>query len=156
VKKLSKILVKLSPDVFATFEREAKKLAEYMQPDASKNPNFIFVKNFKLNELEDMGVKYYQYLTPEKKCRVEQLVIRAKHYNGVTYWIQSEIYNKLNETDRRGIIIHEAIYHTFNLYYGDTDSARTRFFNRNIMVKKMEDMTPAFMEKVFKNAYLLF
>jgi hypothetical protein len=147
----------VSPDVFVSFRREAKKLAFYMNPQRPgyhAHPDYHFVKDFKLVQVADLGLRKSVHVT--EGCRIEQLVIRYKRFDRTTYYIQSELFNKLSPADRRGVMLHEAIYHAFNLYYGDHDSSRTRFFNRGLVAKPLNELTPDYLEKLLQNAYVHF
>lgn len=57
-----------------------------------------------------------------KKCAIEQL---ASYVNDETIYVDSEIWAALSETDRAGLLAHEAIYREERLY-GATDSRHTR------------------------------
>ncbi|MFL5785433.1 MAG: hypothetical protein ACJ76H_12520 [Bacteriovoracaceae bacterium] len=150
-------LVGISPDVFVTFRRESKKLALRFSEGTigyQPHPDYVFVKDFKLLSVPDLGLR--KPIAVAKGCKIEQLVIRYKRFDRTTYYIQSELFNKLSPVDRRGLMLHEALYHTFNLYYGDHDSARTRFFNRGIVAKPLNELTPDYLEKLLQNAYVHF
>lgn len=145
----------LSPDVFLAFRREAGKLATYLRAGKRpSHPDFIFQKKLRIDQIPDQGPRRVLYLS--RDCKVEQLVIRYKRYNRVTYYIQSDVFQKLSAKDRRGLILHEALYHSFNLFYGDTDSARSRFFNRGLIARPLRQLSTSYLEDLLKRAYAFF
>lgn len=131
--KLASILEKTSIDTFISFRREyLKLLSNFESPNYSmiQSGPVFFVKDLDLINVQDASSGTIR--TNIKNCRVEQVVIREKKFSGVTYYVQGDIFKKLPKSHQRGLAIHEAIYHSFNMYYGDTTSERTRFFNRCI------------------------
>lgn len=155
VNKLADKLERLAPDVFVSFRREASKLATYMGTGKA-HPDIIFYQNEKLDQIPDSGHRHSTVLYKHPNCKVEQLVIRYKRYNRVTYYVQAEIFQKLSARDRRGIILHEALYHAFNMFYGDSDSERTRFFHRSIMRRPLPQLTPKYLTKELQKSYVMF
>jgi len=151
-------LEKIAPDVFFAFRREALKLATYMTgagPSYKKHPDIIFYTNKRIDQIPDQGPTY-AIPVGKKGCQVEQLVIRHKRYNRVAYYIQADIFHKLSPKDKRGLILHEALYHAFNMYYGDRDSSRTRYFNRSIMLRPLKELSLPKLHQILQNAYVRF
>lgn len=146
------------PDTFIAFRRELMKLVENFEAFAKNNPlprNSVveFVKDLSLLNIKD---SYHKEVigTNIKGCNVEQVVIRQKTYKGVSYLVQADIFRSLSETDRFGLALHEAIYHSFNMYYGDQSSARSRFFNRCIMRLPLHKLTTKQIEWCAQNAFI--
>lgn len=150
-------LERISMDVFLSFRREAVKLATYMTgsgPSFRKHPDIIFYTNKKIDQIPDTGRTTYPVRVGKKGCTVEQLVIRHKRYNRVAYYIQADVFNMLSPRDKRGLILHEAIYHSFNMFYGDFDSSRTRYFNRRLMTRPLNQLTQKTLQTLLQNAYI--
>lgn len=156
VNALATKLEKIAPDVFGSFRREAVRLAvafdTYNKKKITGVPQVIMVPGKSLPQIFDS----YHRTTNMKGCEVEQLVIREKKYKTVVYYVESEIYSQMSPLHRRGIILHEAIYHSFNMYYGDSDSARARFFHRNITQFKLSELTSKILEEYLRNAFVKF
>lgn len=151
-------LERVAPDVFLAFRREAVKLATYMTalgPSAKKHPDVIFYHDKKIDQIPDSGPTY-AVPVGKKGCQVEQLVIRHKRYNRIAYYIQADVFNMLSPRDKRGLILHEALYHAFNMYYGDGDSCRTRYFNRSLMLTPMNKLSIPRVHHILQNAYVRF
>lgn len=149
-------LEKAAPDVFTTFRREAVRLTgafnAYMRGNY-KRKDVQFVD--KLVQVTDNGARNAIKLkTPY--CKIEQLMIREKKYNGVHYTVSKPIFDKLNPKDRRGLILHEAIYHAFNMYYGDSDSAKTRFFHRGLLQRPVNKLTSEMILEYLRQAYVYY
>lgn len=158
VNLLSAKLERVSPDVFASFRREALKLANqfstYKKPGFKPSAHVRFVKG-PLFEVPD-SQHSEAVNTNIKGCKVEQLVVRQKKYNTVVYHVQVEIFEKLSLRDRRGLIIHEALYHSFNMYYSDYYSNRSRFFNRQISRVPLQHLTDEMIVYAMRQAYIKF
>lgn len=157
VSLMAKKLERVSPDVFLAFRREAVKLALYMTapgPQQKKHQDIQFYTHRRLDQIPDTGRSTYSVRVGKKGCAVEQLVIRHKRYNRMTYYIQADVFSKLTERDKRGLILHEALYHSFNLFYGDMDSARARYFHRAIMSRPLDKLTDKTLSDILRNAYI--
>lgn len=154
---LAKILEDASFDTFVSFRREYKKLLTQLEtpPYSYMTPGtVIFVKDLDLINIQDA---YHKRLhTNVKNCKVEQVVIREKKFAGVTYYVQENIFRKLPRSHQRGLALHEAIYHSFNMYYGDTTSERTRFFNRCISNIHYTKLNAGKAEHCLKQAFVRF
>lgn len=152
---LSRTLEKVSFDTFISFRHEyLKLLTKFEAPNATMIASgpVIFVKDLDLVNILDSthsGLK-----TNVKNCRVEQVVIREKKFAGVTYYVQANIFNALPKSHQRGLALHEAIYHSFNMYYGDITSERTRFFNRCISNIPHKVLTVSKADRCLKHAFV--
>ncbi len=152
---LGYLLEKTSFDTFISFRREYKKLLEkFESPNYSmiESGPVIFVKNLDLINVQD--AYHYDLQTNVRNCKVEQVVIRQKKFAGVSYYVQADIFKKLPKSHQRGLAIHEAIYHSFNMYYGDTTSERTRFFNRCISNFPHNTLTISKADRCLKQAFV--
>ena len=156
-KNLGSILEKTSFDTFISFKREySKLLSRFETPNYSmiESGPVVFVRNLDLINIQDSA--HYSLPTNVKKCRIEQVVIREKKFAGVTYYVQADIFKKLPKSHQRGLAIHEAIYHSFNMYYGDTTSERTRFYNRCISNISHASLTVSKADHCLKQAFVRF
>jgi hypothetical protein len=154
---LSNLLEKTSIDTFISFRREyLKLLTKFETPNYSilQPGPVIFVRNLDLINIQDSS--HGDLKTNVKNCNVEQVVIREKKFSGVTYYVQADIFSKLPKSHKRGLALHEAIYHSFNMYYGDTTSDRTRFFNRCISNVPHQNLTLSKADRCLKNAFVRF
>lgn len=62
-------------------------------------------------------------------CRLEQIAIRRnEEKNGKLFLISKDLWNKMDNTNKAGLILHEIIYEHF-LYLGEKDSRKARFMN---------------------------
>lgn len=155
--ELATILEKASPDTFISFRKEyLKLLAKFESPvrmSLSENAQVFFVKNLDLINILDSS---YRLPTNIRNCKVEQIVIREKKFAGVMYYVQADIFNLLPRSHKRGLALHEAIYHSFNMYYGDDTSERTRFFNRCISNYPIYNLTVSKADHCLKQAFVRF
>jgi hypothetical protein len=149
-------LEQAAPDVFSTFRKEAERLSAaftaYMRGNY-KRKDVLFVN--KLVQVTDNGNRN-AIKVKQKYCKIEQLVIREKKYNGVQYTVNKQIFDKLNPKDRRGLILHEALYHAFNMYYGDTNSAKARFFHRALLQQQVEKLTREKILEYLRQAFIYY
>jgi hypothetical protein len=79
-------------------------------------------------------------ITPPKGCQFEQL---ANFTSQNQLLINGEIWNQLSETDKAGLVIHEALYKIFR-NYGATDSVRVR----KSVALLFSGVTPVASEKI--------
>jgi len=70
-----------------------------------------------LNPTEDSD----HIITPRPPCYIEQLAI----YKQDELFIDGDIWNALNETNKAALIVHETLYKFFRMF-GETNSVRTR------------------------------
>lgn len=148
------------PDTFIAFRRELLKLVEGFEVYSKNNiqpmhSSVQFVKDLSLLNIND-SYHWEVIGTDVKGCNVEQVVIRQKTYKGVSYLVQADIFKKLSATDRFGLALHEAIYHSFNMYYGDQTSGRSRFFNRCIMRMPLNKLNSKTIEWCSQNAFIYY
>lgn len=154
---LATLLERTSVDTFISFRREYQRLInKFEMPNYSmlESGPVIFVRNLDLINIQD--TRHANLRTNVKNCKVEQVVIREKKFAGVTYYVQADIFKALPKSHQRGLAIHEAIYHSFNMYYGDTTSERTRFFNRCISNIPHLNLTISKADRCLKQAFVRF
>ena len=72
------------------------------------------------------------------------------------FLIQADIYVKLSKRDRRGVVLHEALFNSLQRYYGDLDSARTRYIHQRLVQYDLTELTPEVMQDILSHSYLDF
>lgn len=82
-----------------------------------------------------------------KNCKVEQIAIRRNlPVANKSFIINKDLWDKLSNQNKAGLILHEIIYEHFS-YLGDKDSRKARFFNGFIA----HDSAKKKMEKSYKS-----
>lgn len=148
---LANKLERVAPDVFFLFRREAIKLAiEFEKFENTKLPKHkdVAFTDVLVGTLDDMN----PVTSNINGCKVEKMVIRERKIDGISYQVRSETFKHLSAKDRRGLVIHEALYHSFSSYYGDQDSIRTRYFHRSIMQYPLHMLTDSVIRNILRNA----
>ena len=159
IDRLGYFLEKEAPDLFNGFRNVGLRIA-------AQGQNFL-----NNNNQPDMGVSFLSnqpYLEANfakaskapknmaKDCQIESLVSAQKTYRGMQFLIQADIYVKLSKRDRRGVVLHEALFNSLQRYYGDLDSARTRYIHQRLVQYDLTELTPEVMQDILSHSYLDF
>ena len=77
-------------------------------------------------------------ITPIEKCKIEQVAILKKKvlFNDKKFLVDERIWNKLNETQKAGLIFHELIYEYF-ADLGEKNSVNVRALNSFLFSDKL-------------------
>lgn len=64
-------------------------------------------------------------------CVEKQVAINRKDPRPyeLTYIVNKDVWNEIDETTRAGVVLHEIMYHTFRTRAHETDANNTRYFN---------------------------
>jgi hypothetical protein len=156
VRQLTDVLEREAPEIFGSFGLIGSRLAHQSASFFNKRPPL------------DVGVKFLmppykvninqKRVNPGRKnmanCQIEPVVISTRTYRGIEYTVQGEIYLSLSQRDRRGVIIHQALFFSLQKYYGDEDSARTRFIHQRISQHNPKGLTSVIMMEILRQAFL--
>lgn len=90
-------------------------------------------------ELEN--IQDSEHLTFPRGCGVEQLAIRVdkKYPEDPAFIIQKDIWKKLPQIDKAGLILHEAIYKYYVDTYDEINSRNARYYNQMTSSLGMEE-----------------
>ncbi len=122
-KKLS-LLSKLDSKIAANYSRHAEQIFVKIN----------FLENITLNKTSDS----FEVAQPEG-CEVKQFALQRKRESDHTteFFFDKNIWSKLNETEKAGLILHEIIYDQFS-YLGENNSIKVRKFNSFIFSSNFE------------------
>jgi hypothetical protein len=83
-------------------------------------------------------VKDSFHISVPKGCRIVQLAIQRKDAQSkeTVFYINKDIYEKMDAKQRAGLISHEIIYEHFR-YFGQNHSVNVREFNRFLFSEKL-------------------
>ncbi len=160
VDDLGSYLFQISPDLFSGFRTMAGRIA-YQSAlfinnlPLAGNQGVLFTSNqpaVKLNN--DIKTRVIKNL--DKNCLTEQVVMAQKNPRGIQLSINADIFVKLSQRDRRGLMIHEGIFFSVQHYYGDLDSARARYVHQRLMQYKLNELNQGVMTDILNHSYLDF
>lgn len=102
----------------------------------------VFLDNAKLRDVKDS----YEIHLP-KNCEIKQIAIQRKDIDGIVkIHIDKDLWGKLSETHKAGLILHEIIYEHF-LSLGEKNSIKARRLNSYLASKQIDGDT----QKKFKD-----
>ncbi len=158
IEQLAAVLENHSPDIFGGFRTIGRRLAKQA---------WGFLNNLPPTKLGvTILVPPYKVVVNNNKvnrarktmdgCQIEPLIMSARGAYGMEYTINGDIFANLSQRDRRGMLVHEALYFSLQKYYGDEDSARTRFIHQRISQYHPTELTTAMLNEILTRAYLDF
>jgi hypothetical protein len=149
-------LVQVSPDLFSAFQNLGVRIAYQSSrflvnlPLANQGVHFFSNQPYlKLNN--DKVTRVIKNL--DKNCLTEQAVMAQKNSYGIEFTLNAEIFAKLSQRDRRGLMIHEAIFFSVQHYYGDLDSARSRYIHQRLMQYQLNELNRTVILDILNHSY---
>ena len=120
-----KTYLSIANEILETFSKTDKKLSDqYKKRLAEIISETDFLPSVRLTEIHDSK---HEFLP--KNCQLKQIAIRRKDpLNGKTLLINQDLWQRLSETHKAGLILHEIIYEHF-FYLGERNSKKARFMN---------------------------
>ncbi len=117
------------------------RVAEYKLAAQEFFQNNRFVKNSLLTDVQDSDHSILPNGPGE--CKVEQLIIYKDNpsIGEKKYLINSDLWDKLNNFQRAGMVMHELIYKEFRSY-GHTNSVMSRLLNSLVASNEIKNLYP--------------
>ena len=118
---------------------------KYSRTIRSLTSKIVMIKGKNFRDIKD---SFHVGIT--KECSLQQLAMQKKDFNSkiLKYYLNEDIFKKLNPVNQAGLIFHEIIYEHFR-YFGKGSSVTVRSFNRYLFSKKILKATKiSFNKKV--------
>lgn len=133
----------IAQDVLENLERLSPTQARQYQ---NRLKEFLREADFKGDvKLVNIRDSKHLFKPKEEQCKVRQIAIRKKDASSISkrFLVDQELWDRLPETDKAGLVLHEIVYeHFYKL--GEDDSVKARsltayLFSQNIRSAKSAD-----------------
>lgn len=145
--KKDKDYKKIVFDLLDEFSKTDKKLAaQYKKRFAGMDKQIDLRPSILLTDIPDSNHE----MLP-KGCKLQQIVIRRKEEKkGKLFLINKDLWSRLDNINKAGLILHEIIYEHF-LYLGETSSKKARFMNALVSHVGFKKPLPSSYKKLLQS-----
>ncbi len=118
---------------------------QYKKRSNSFFKEVTFLEKAKLNDIDDSA---HLILPRKKNCSIEQIAVFKKQKSKKNFLIDKKLWDKMNNTNKAGLILHEIIYEHLS-YLGEKNSVKVRQINSLFFSKNMNNMdTKSYWKKL--------
>jgi hypothetical protein len=138
---LSDRLIALDAETFKDFPGAVSELR--LAFEAAERGSFGATSSVLFTDQHLVDVQDSEELIVGAGCSVVQIAIQTvkRFPEDPSYIIRKDLFNRLSARDRRGLILHEALYRVFIRRFHAQNSIATRYFHQRISSKEIAKLT---------------